>query len=195
MVSLSQAFKAAHSTHASSCWCLLAFTKSPWALCFLHGRFEVVWQHGQHGIAELSAEREREREWTCSNGGRCTSRHENREWMSSNQWNWSHLSLTSDQRFFSMYFRGSVILHPRCLRTSALDGQAWPWPGSQPRFRLHEPGADEEQLLQGLPSMLEAGWADCSIAYVKEKCIKMLKYFTFFCVSILHTEVSHPFAP
>lgn len=38
--------------------------------------------------------REREREWTCSNGGRCTSRHENREWMSSNQWNWSHLGLT-----------------------------------------------------------------------------------------------------
>eukprot|EP00434_Breviolum_minutum_P026985 symbB.v1.2.023860.t1/scaffold2217.1/size85520/7 len=90
----------------------------------------------------------------------------------------------------------SVILHPRCLRTSALDGQVWlPWPGSQPRFRLHEPGADEEQLLQGLPSMLEAGWADCSTAYVKEKCIKMLKYLTSFCVSILHTEVSHPFAP
>ena len=92
MVSLSQAFKAAHSTHPSSCWCLLVFTKSPWALCFLHGRFEVAWQHGQHGIAELSAERERE--WTCSNGGRCKSRHENREWMSSNQWNWSHLGLT-----------------------------------------------------------------------------------------------------
>ena len=38
----------------------------------------------------------------------------------------------------------------RCISTFA------PWPGQQPRFKLHEPGADEEELLQGLPSIQEA---------------------------------------
>ena len=55
----------------------------------------------------------------------------------------------------------STILQPAaavrrlCANHSA--DIALPWPGQQPRLQLHEPGADDQQLLQGLPSLLEAG--------------------------------------
>lgn len=135
--------------------------------------------------------REREREWTCSNGGRCTSRHENREWMSSNQWNWSHLSLTSDQRFFfyvfsrQCHFASSLPPH-QCSRwpSVAMAGEpttiptpwAWSrWRTATSRLAVHAGGR-----MGGL-----------QYCVCKRKVYQNVEVFYFFlCVHIAHWSIS-----
>ena len=86
---VSQAFKAAHSA-LKYLLMFVGFHKVAMSPLLLARKIRsdlAAWATGDCRIA--GREREREREWTCPNG-----RHENREWMSSNQWNWSHLGLT-----------------------------------------------------------------------------------------------------